>query len=84
MMNERIKELSEQAKQYMTEQVTFFFLERNKELTYNETANIFEQKFAELIVQECADAIIKDSRLSDVRSAANGCVRTIKQHFGVE
>jgi len=40
--------------------------------------------FAELIVRECADAIIKDSRLSDVRSAANGCVRTIKEHFGVE
>jgi len=40
--------------------------------------------FAELIVWECADAIIKDSRLSDVRSAANGCVRTIKEHFGVE
>lgn len=42
------------------------------------------EKFAELIVQECATAIINDSRLSDVRSAANGCVRTIKEHFGVE
>ena len=42
------------------------------------------QKFAELIVRECVDAIIKDSRLSDVRSAANGCVRTIKEHFGVD
>jgi hypothetical protein len=42
------------------------------------------EKFAELIVRECADAIAKDSRLGDVRSAANGCVRTIKEHFGVE
>jgi hypothetical protein len=42
------------------------------------------EDFAKLIVQECADAIIKDSRLSDVRSAANGCVRTIREHFGVE
>ena len=41
-------------------------------------------KFAELLIEECANAIIKDSRLSDVRSAANGCVRTIKEHFGVE
>ena len=41
-------------------------------------------RFAELIVRECADAIVNDSRLNDVRSAANGCVRTIKQHFGVE
>jgi hypothetical protein len=42
------------------------------------------EKFAELIVKECARAIINDSRLNDVRSAANGCVRTINEHFGVE
>ena len=40
--------------------------------------------FAELIVKECATAIINDRRLNDVGSAANGCVRTIKKHFGVE
>jgi hypothetical protein len=42
------------------------------------------EQFAEQIVRECADAIINDERLNDVRSAANGCVRTIKEHFGVE
>ena len=42
------------------------------------------QKFAELIIRECATAIINDRRLNDVRSAANGCVRTINEHFGVE
>jgi hypothetical protein len=42
------------------------------------------EQFAQLIVRECADAIAKDSRLGDVRSAANGCVRTIKEHFGVK
>ena len=42
------------------------------------------QRFAELIVLECANAIVNDSRLSDVRTARNGCVRTIKEHFGVE
>ena len=46
--------------------------------------NFDPKKFAELIVRECATAIVNDSRLNDVRSAANGCVRTIKQHFGVE
>jgi len=44
----------------------------------------FSEKFAELIVKECANAIVNDSRLNDVRSASNGCVRTIKEHFGVE
>ena len=43
-----------------------------------------KEKFAELIVQECARAIINDSRLNDVRSASRGCVRTIREHFGVE
>ena len=38
----------------------------------------------ELVVQECAKAIINDVRLDDVRSAANGCVVTIKKHFGIK
>ncbi len=42
------------------------------------------EKYAELIVRECARAIVNDSRLNDVRSAANGCVRTINEHFRVE
>ena len=42
------------------------------------------EKYAELIVRECANAIVNDGRLNDVRSAANGCVRTIQEHFGVE
>jgi hypothetical protein len=41
-------------------------------------------EIAEQVIRECADAIIKDSRLNDVRSAANGCVRTINEYFGVE
>ena len=74
-MNERIKQLAEQAKKSAT-----------KNGAYNLAFVMadFEQKFAELIVKECAQAIIKDSRLNDVRSAANGCVRTINEHFGVE
>jgi hypothetical protein len=44
----------------------------------------FSEKFAELIVRECTTAIINDGRLNDVRSATNGCVRTIREHFGVE
>ena len=67
-MNERIKELAEQAEL----NVTLLF---NKEKL---------EKFAELIVKECATAIINDRRLNDVRSAANGCVRIINEHFGVK
>ena len=70
-MNERIRELAKEAAKEM-----------NETGTYSEPK--FQQKFAELIIRECANAIITDSRLNDVRSAANGCVRTIKEHFEVD
>jgi len=44
----------------------------------------YNRILAELIVGECANAIVNDSRLSDVRTARNGCVRTIKEHFGIQ
>lgn len=78
-MNERIEKLARQAcinAGYDTEDELFDAL--------FELGAEFHEKFAELIVRECANAIITDSRLNDVRSAANGCVRTIKEHFGVE
>lgn len=72
-MNEKIKLLAEQAAKKHGHTIKF-----STEIT--ETLD----SFAELIVRECANAIINDSRLNDVRSAANGCVRTIREHFGVE
>jgi hypothetical protein len=71
-MNERIKELAEQAGFYNMGIGLIIGIEE------------YHQKFAELIIKECANAIVNDSRLSDVRTARNGCVRTIKEHFGVE
>ena len=68
-MNERIKELAAKAG---------IFYYRKGQLQSD------MEKFVEVIVQECATAIINDRRLNDVRSAANGCVRTINEHFGVE
>lgn len=81
VMNERIRKLAEQA------DILFYkehipdtgFVYEGAEVTKEDL-----QKFAELILEECANAIVNESRLNDVRSAANGCVRTIKQHFGVE
>jgi phosphotransferase system IIA component len=82
-MNERIKELAEQAWEYaMAVHDGHIVPPLNKEVWPID--KVLDEKFAELIVGECATAIVNDSRLNDVRSAANGCVRTIKQHFGVE
>jgi hypothetical protein len=51
---------------------------------YADYSDFDHSLFAELIVSECARAIINDCRLNDVRSASRGCVRTIREHFGVE
>ncbi len=75
-MNERIKQLAGKA---LDKAVPYTW----HNLDHVEVEKVMKE-FAELIIQECANAIINDSRLNDVRSAANGCVRTIKQHFGVE
>jgi hypothetical protein len=85
-MNERIKQLALQAgatleKGYIELSDGQLMLSDNVEL---DKSNMDLEKFAELIVKECTTAIIQDGRLNDVRSAANGCVRTIREHFGVE
>ena len=74
-MNERIKQFADEAAKYSAVMA----------LPTGQSGNeLFVAKFAELIIKECANAIVNDSRLSDVRTARNGCVRTIKEHFGVE
>ena len=74
-MNERIKQLADEAAKYSAVMA----------LPTGQLGNeLFVEKFAELFIKECANAIVNDSRLSDVRTARNGCVRTIKEHFGVE
>lgn len=76
-MNERIKELAEQA-----------LNEYNA--TYHNEAKIPEaylKKFAELIVKECAQ-LARDTNLEDVEGGDNDVLRAAKQqileHFGVE
>ena len=69
-MNERIKELYLQAVEYS-----------NGQMTFGDTREYFAEKFAELIVRECAEACEKNSYL-----ALNGWQRAkqIREHFGVE
>lgn len=50
-MNERIRELAEQAKQFARDQMA------HAKKPYLFSAEVFEQKFAELIVQECINTL---------------------------
>ena len=74
-MNERIRELAEQATEYANEQ---------NELHGVDYVMTFKEKFAELIVRECAE-IVKDSPWKLGNSyAASDQAWLIKEHFGVE
>jgi hypothetical protein len=71
-MNEQIKRFSEQAINYATSNQPLPDL-KDKDLFLN---NLFE-RFAELIVQECA-------KVASVETSDNGVGEVIRKHFGVE
>lgn len=77
-MNERIKELSEQAEKYADDNF-------RGEPTWSEA---FESKFAELIVRECANLCKHewngDADTYEASNAYNECADLIKDHFGVK
>ena len=79
-MNERIRELAEQAEKYADENF-------KGEPTYSEA---YDSKFAELIVNECAQeceriAQVYDGYHDDAGSdTASSCGDAIKELFGVE
>ena len=68
-MNERIKQLAEQARMYAL----------TLENRVDDCNDVFEQKFAELLVQECCDIFVElRTRPADL------AVKDVKKHFGVE
>jgi len=71
-MNERIRELEDQASQYASRETT----------DLDEWEFIFRKKFAELIVRECANIACEHMELNEGTDYNIGS--KIKQHFGVE
>ena len=72
-MNVRIQKLAEQAREYATTRHPV------SNITLSVNSDLFEQKFAELIVRECVEQII-------IRERADGewYQDDIFKHFGVE
>ena len=66
-MNERIKELALQAMTYVT---------HNPKANKRNAGDMFDEKFAELIVRECTKILADNNEF-------RGCV-IISKHFGVE
>jgi hypothetical protein len=72
-MNERIRELAEQATEYANEQ---------NELHGVDYVMTFKEKFAELIVKECLAQVFCDSE--DEYRITDSIYERIEKHFGVE
>jgi peptidyl-tRNA hydrolase len=84
-MNQRIRELAEQAREYATTRHSV----SNIVLSINNDK--FEQKFAELIIKECigcCEQVISDPvpnyYIDTWLNGGSQCIDEIKQHFGVE
>jgi len=76
-MNERIRELAEQAREYATTRHPV------SNITLSVNSDLFEQKFAELIVQDLIDSMIK--RYGDDDELPIQEIKLfVKEHFGVE
>ena len=78
-MNERIKQLAEQAYEDVIKNTPSFLV----------TKELYEQKFAELIVQECADICYHHSNAAGGVDTHFGygykdCGDDIKRNFGVK
>ena len=76
-MNERIKELALQALTYVT---------HNPKANKLNSGDMFDEKFAELIVRECVQVCAdRGSHHDGLYSAwADDCSKRIGKHFGVE
>lgn len=80
-MNERIKELSKEAKKYAQQYVNESVIEYGK--TASEFKRIFESKFAELIVRECAKFLEDNSGYDDSNNAWHPEPEDLLEYFGV-
>ena len=79
-MNERIKELMKQARYDSKNEKHYLERVHNREITLDEYQEIYDKKFAELIVEECAN--VADENY--IHRGSRTCGLAIRLHFGVE
>jgi len=84
-MNDKIKELAEQALKYADMQSDFLCESENRDIETSETQTLAFEKFAELIVQECISLFDGTKEIKTVGVLTHDqVIKQIKQHFGVE
>jgi hypothetical protein len=77
-VNERIKELKHQASLWCDKNIPEQYSEET-----NSYGTAWEDKFAELLIQECA-TYVKNSNCFTYASQADLCAERMNKHFGVE
>jgi hypothetical protein len=80
-MNERIKELALQARNYALDEKRIYERMHNTEQCMEEYREVYNEKFAELIVNQCADIAQQHNKSPVAAPLAIGYV--IREHFGV-
>ena len=80
-MNERIQQLADKALQLVADEHTGGDESRLNTDSYH-VKDLIQSKFAELLLQECADYIDAFNRENMVEEGSGGDM--LKQHFGVE
>jgi hypothetical protein len=82
-MNERILELARVAEQLADDELAHLERVHNRLYSFTEDREIYNKKFAELIVKECADIAKHNVMDISTYSDAEFVSDVIQQHFGV-
>ena len=77
-MNERIRLLADQARELSTTRHPI------SNIVLSIPPDLFEQKFAQLIVEECADVAWRNTPETEELEYSHLISDKIKQHFGVD
>lgn len=81
-MNERIQELAEHAKQFARDQMA------HSKKPYLFSTSVFEEKFAELIIQKCISQIaligVSNFGNEDIMWTVETAIASIDTHFGIK
>ena len=87
-MNERIRELIKEARYDSRNEKHHLERVHNREITLDEYQEIYDKRFAELIVRECANICMemyaKCAGLPGDGALAKDCAYWIKNDFGIE
>jgi hypothetical protein len=81
-MNPQIRELAEQAERLAKDELAHLERVHNRLYSLTEGREIYNEKFAQLIIQECANLF--EVEWGEEKLTGNDVGYVVKKHFGVE